>query len=37
MLYASGFLFVGVISIVHFRKPDLIDIKVKSRPETVKV
>ncbi|MCU0610131.1 MAG: hypothetical protein MUF22_10240, partial [Chitinispirillaceae bacterium] len=29
MLYASGFLFVGIISIVHFRKPDLIDLKVK--------
>jgi hypothetical protein len=29
MLYASGFLFVGVISIVHFRKPELIDLKLK--------
>ncbi len=29
MLYASGFLFVGIISIVHFRRPELIDIKVK--------
>jgi cellulose synthase/poly-beta-1,6-N-acetylglucosamine synthase-like glycosyltransferase len=34
MLYASGFLFVGVISIIHFRKPDLIDFKVKM-PEQV--
>jgi cellulose synthase/poly-beta-1,6-N-acetylglucosamine synthase-like glycosyltransferase len=29
MLYAAGFLFVGIISIIHFRKPELIDIKVK--------
>jgi cellulose synthase/poly-beta-1,6-N-acetylglucosamine synthase-like glycosyltransferase len=29
MLYASGFLFVGIISIVHFRKPGLIDFKLK--------
>ena len=29
MLYASGFLFVGIISIIHFRRPELIDIKVK--------
>jgi cellulose synthase/poly-beta-1,6-N-acetylglucosamine synthase-like glycosyltransferase len=28
MLYASGFLFVGIISIVHFRRPELIDMKV---------
>ncbi|MDG5814194.1 glycosyltransferase [Chitinispirillales bacterium ANBcel5] len=27
VLYASGFLFVGVISIIHFRRPELIDIK----------
>jgi len=27
MLYASGFLFVGVISIIHFRRPDFIDLK----------
>jgi len=27
ILYASGFLFVGVISIVHFQRPDAIDIK----------
>jgi cellulose synthase/poly-beta-1,6-N-acetylglucosamine synthase-like glycosyltransferase len=33
MLYASGFLFVGVISIIHFRKPALIDLKIKV-PET---
>ncbi|MBN2037465.1 MAG: glycosyltransferase [Chitinispirillaceae bacterium] len=36
MLYASGFLFVGVISIVHFRKPNLIDIKVKVPLEPAK-
>lgn len=29
MLYASGFLFVGIISIIHFQKPELIDAKVK--------
>lgn len=29
MLYASGFLFVGIISIIHFRKPELIDAKLK--------
>jgi cellulose synthase/poly-beta-1,6-N-acetylglucosamine synthase-like glycosyltransferase len=34
MLYASGFLFVGVISIVHFRKPELIDLKLKMRNTT---
>jgi cellulose synthase/poly-beta-1,6-N-acetylglucosamine synthase-like glycosyltransferase len=34
MLYASGFLFVGVISIVHFRKPDLIDFKLKMQNAT---
>jgi cellulose synthase/poly-beta-1,6-N-acetylglucosamine synthase-like glycosyltransferase len=31
MLYASGFLFVGIISIIHFRRPELIDIKAKLR------
>jgi cellulose synthase/poly-beta-1,6-N-acetylglucosamine synthase-like glycosyltransferase len=36
MLYSSGFLFVGVISIIHFRKPTLIDLKVKS-PEPAKI
>ena len=30
MLYASGFLFVGIISIIHFRRPELIDFKLKS-------
>ncbi len=25
VLYASGFLFVGILSIIHFRHPDLID------------
>ena len=29
MLYASGFIFVGIISIVHFRRPELIDLKLK--------
>lgn len=29
MLYASGFLFVGIISVVHFRRPELIDLKIK--------
>ncbi|KMQ51980.1 Glycosyl transferase [Chitinispirillum alkaliphilum] len=28
MLYASGFLFVGIISIIHFRKPELVDLKI---------
>ena len=35
MLYSSGFLFVGVISFIHSRKPTLIDLKVKA-PETAK-
>jgi len=26
-LYASGFLFVGILSIVHFRRPEVIDMK----------
>ncbi len=26
-LYATGFLFTGVVSIIHFQKPELIDIK----------
>jgi hypothetical protein len=29
MLYASGFLFVAIISVVHFRRPELIDLKIK--------
>ncbi|MBD3347070.1 MAG: glycosyltransferase [Chitinivibrionales bacterium] len=29
MLYASGFMFVGALSIIHFQKPDLIDFKLK--------
>jgi hypothetical protein len=34
VLYASGFLFVGIISIFHFRKPELIDLKINSpQPE----
>ncbi|MBD3420394.1 MAG: glycosyltransferase [Chitinivibrionales bacterium] len=28
MLYASGFIFVGLLSILHFRNPGLIDLKV---------
>jgi len=32
MLYASGFLFVGALSIIHFRKPSLIDLKVRPDP-----
>jgi hypothetical protein len=27
ILYASGFLFVGVVSIAHFKRPELIDLK----------
>jgi len=30
-LYASGFLFVGILSIVHFRRPEVIDMKVLQR------
>lgn len=30
MLYASGFLFVGIISILHFKKPELIDLKIRA-------
>jgi len=26
-LYASGFLFVGILSIIHFRRPEIIDIR----------
>lgn len=29
VLYASGFLFVGIISIIHFKRPELIDVKLK--------
>jgi cellulose synthase/poly-beta-1,6-N-acetylglucosamine synthase-like glycosyltransferase len=29
MLYASGFLVVGIISIIHFKRPELIDMKLK--------
>ena len=29
VMYAAGFLFVGIISVVHFRRPELIDIKLK--------
>jgi cellulose synthase/poly-beta-1,6-N-acetylglucosamine synthase-like glycosyltransferase len=36
MLYASGFLFVGAISIIHFRKPNLIDFKVRPDPGIAK-
>ena len=30
MLYASGFLFVGILSIIHFKRPELIDLKLKT-------
>jgi len=30
ILYASGFLFVGIVSIAHFRRPELIDLKLDS-------
>jgi cellulose synthase/poly-beta-1,6-N-acetylglucosamine synthase-like glycosyltransferase len=30
VLYASGFLFVGIVSIIHFSKPELIDLKLKN-------
>jgi cellulose synthase/poly-beta-1,6-N-acetylglucosamine synthase-like glycosyltransferase len=30
MLYASGFLFVGAVSIIHFRNPRLIDLRLRS-------
>ncbi len=26
-LYASGFLFTGIVSVIHFKKPELIDVK----------
>jgi len=29
ILYASGFLFVGMISFIHFRRPEFIDMKIK--------
>lgn len=29
MLYAASFLFVGIVSIIHFRRPELIDIKLR--------
>ncbi|HEX2956690.1 MAG TPA: glycosyltransferase [Chitinispirillaceae bacterium] len=28
VIYAAGFLFVGILSIVHFRKPELVDLKI---------
>ena len=28
-LYASGFLFVGILSIIHYKKPSLISLKIK--------
>ena len=28
-LYASGFLFVGMLSIIHYKKPGLISLKIK--------
>lgn len=30
-LYASGFLFVGIISIIHFRSPETIDLKLGNK------
>ncbi|MFW5785322.1 MAG: glycosyltransferase [Chitinispirillaceae bacterium] len=35
-LYASGFLFVGVLSIVHFRRPETIDLKISRKLAIVK-
>ena len=35
ILYASGFLFVGIVSIAHFRRPELVDLKLdglRARP-----
>jgi hypothetical protein len=29
LLYASGFLFVGFLSIIHYRKPELISLKLR--------
>jgi hypothetical protein len=29
IMYAAGFLFVGILSIIHFRKPELVDLKIK--------
>lgn len=29
MLYSAGFLFMGIISIIHFRHPDLIDLRLR--------
>lgn len=29
VIYAAGFLFVGILSIVHFRRPELVDLKIK--------
>ncbi|MFP4162892.1 MAG: glycosyltransferase [Chitinispirillaceae bacterium] len=35
-LYASGFLFVGILSIVHFRRPETIDLKFGKKMALVK-
>lgn len=35
-LYASGFLFVGILSIVHFRRPETIDLKLGKKMAIVK-
>lgn len=32
ILYSAGFLFVGLLSIVHYRKPELISIKLRRQP-----
>ncbi|MDR0307974.1 MAG: glycosyltransferase [Chitinispirillales bacterium] len=35
-LYASGFIFVGMLSIIHFHRPEAIDIKLKRTPAILK-
>jgi hypothetical protein len=36
-LYASGFLFVGILSILHFRRPETIDMKLFSKMPALKM
>jgi len=31
VMYAAGFLFVGILSVIHYRAPELIDYKLKRR------
>jgi cellulose synthase/poly-beta-1,6-N-acetylglucosamine synthase-like glycosyltransferase len=31
-LYASGFLFIGILSIIHFKRPELISLKLRPSP-----